>query len=206
MSSEQIVDVGLFDTVNKKPATIDEYIINNGGDALVFLYNDVQLATLKSLLYESINSGAALSFETTITSSGFEHTNTFAEPFIKIILDNVYYIRYAESELIFEEHQFWRLTHAGQFKNSEKNLCNIYSISKYNPIVLNLDLTEDTSVNQGSIVDHESMPSESGPVESPPAESAPVESPPNSEFNTNQTRKLSIISKLLRKTFKIKSK
>jgi hypothetical protein len=197
MASEQIVDDSIWDSACAKSRTFNEFLIEHQGDGVIFLCGERQIGTLKSVIFDSINSANALSFETVITDGGYTHTDPFAQPYIKIALNGAdYYISYDDSEFILESPQFWRLTPVGKFKNSERQLCLTYSISQYVPIIMNLGNDSESDV--------ETPVSAQTPVTEPVTEPIREQDQHSKSEILNQTRRLRIVKDFLRRTLKLK--
>jgi len=233
MASDQIVDDSIWDCVCAKNRTFNEFLIEHQGNGIVFLCGERQFGSLKSLIFDSINSAEALSFETVITDGGYTHTDPFAQPYIKIVLCGTdYYISYADSEFILESPQFWRLTPVGKFKNSERQICLTYVVSQYVPIIMNLGGDSESDVEAA-------MPAPAEPVQAIVVESTQASAEVSTaaletheakeqaakeqaakeqekEHDTkeknqdskseilNQTRRLRIVKDFLRRTLKVK--
>ena len=201
MGSEQIVDDSIWDSVRAKKCAFNDFLIEHQGDGIVFLCGERQIGTLKSIIFESINSAEALSFEIVMSDNGYEHTDPFAQPYIKITLDGVnYYISYEDSEFILEAPQFWRLTPVGKFKNSERQLCLTYSITQYVPIIMNLVSNSDSESDNGAVASEPTVTAEPTVA----AEPVVAESHQTNSDTLNQTRRLRIVKDFLRRTLKIK--
>jgi len=213
MASDQIVDDSIWDCLCAKNRTFNEFLIEHQGDAIVFLCGDRQIGTLKSIIFDSINSAEALSFET-VVSDGYTHTDPFAQPYVKIVLHGAdYYISYADSEFILESPQFWRLTPVGKFKNSERQLCLTYAISQYVPIIMNLGGDSESDVDVPTSVAESVQPPVVEPVEpikaSTEVAATSLEAQEAKEQESkseilNQTRRLRIVKDFLRRTLKVK--
>ena len=223
MASEQIVDDSIWDCVCAKNRTFNEFLIEHQGDAIVFLCGDRQTGTLKSIIFDSINSAEALSFET-VVSDGYTHTDPFAQPYVKIVLHGAdYYISYADSEFILESPQFWRLTPVGKFKNSERQMCLTYSVSQYVPIIMNLGDDSESDVEAAAPADsgqasaevstaaletheakeHQAKEHQAKEQEAKEQEAKEQNQDTKSEI-LNQTRRLRIVKDFLRRTLKVK--
>jgi len=225
MASDQIVDDSIWDCVCAKNRTFNEFLIEHQGNGIVFLCGERQIGTLKSVIFDSINSAEALSFETVITDGGYTHTDPFAQPYIKIVLCGTdYYISYADSEFILESPQFWRLTPVGKFKNSERQICLTYSVSQYVPIIMNLGddsesdvevalpapaepgqaiVVESAEVSTAALETHEAKEQEAKEQEAKEQEVREQNKDSKSEI-LNQTRRLRIVKDFLRRTLKVK--
>jgi hypothetical protein len=216
MASEQIVDDNIWDSTCAKKRTFNEFLIEHQGDAIVFLCGDRQIGTLKSIIFDSINSAEALSFETVVSDGGYTHTDPFAQPYIKIILNGTYYyISYADSEFILESPQFWRLTPVGKFKNSERQICLTYVISQYVPIIMNLGGDSESDVEPVPVAAAEPVQASAevstAALETQEAKEQEKEQEKEKEKEQdtktealNQTRRLRIVKDFLRRTLKVK--
>ena len=223
MASDQIVDDSIWDCVCAKNRTFNEFLIEHQGNGIVFLCGERQFGSLKSVIFDSINSAEALSFETVITDGGYTHTDPFAQPYIKIVLCGTdYYISYADSEFILESPQFWRLTPVGKFKNSERQICLTYVVSQYVPIIMNLGgdsesdveapapaepgqaiVVESAEVSTAALETHEAKEQEAKEQEAKEQEVREQNQDSKSEI-LNQTRRLRIVKDFLRRTLKVK--